>query len=248
MQVNHRPTKILILGKSGSGKTTYFLRFVENADYTTVFLFDHKLEFLHRLGLNPSYSREDLLERLKAGEKFISYHHSEEFPGDAEAGFRFFCEWSFAMGKILGIDGRKRLVGIDEVNRFTGTSDMGWEFGQLIEDGRLQGLDFIGTSHAANQIHNRLRLQLTEIVALRTSEDRPLQFLESNGFDPDEIRSLPVGSFVVKDCEIDEFSRGKLFSCPNPPKRVDAEETEELESSTIPERSTQNAIPDSPAD
>jgi hypothetical protein len=213
MQVHHKPTKILIVGKSGSGKTTYLLRYIKHSDHAQVFIFDHKLEFQEREGILVSNSIDDCTERLKKGEKFISYHYAEEFPGDSETAFQFYCEWIFEVSKVLREDGKSRLFAADEVNRFTGTSDMGWSFRQLIEDGRLQGLDFIGTSHAANQIHNRLRLQLSEIVALRTLDPRPLAFLEENGFDPEAIKSLPTGAFIVKDLDNDSFTSGKLFSC-----------------------------------
>jgi hypothetical protein len=249
MQVHHKPTKILIVGKSGSGKSTYQIRYVENAPYARVFLFDHKLEFEERLGVAACDSTDALVEQIKKGERFLSYHHSSDFPGDSENGFQFFCEWVYEITKVLRDDGQKSLFACDEVNRFTGTSDMGWAFRQLIEDGRLQGLDFCGTSHAANQIHNRLRLQLTEIVALRTLDPRPLAFLEENGFDPEQVKNLPVGAFITKDLDNDTFVTGKLFSCAQKEKVVKAENVEEpTTTTTTTTKEPENAISHSPAD
>jgi hypothetical protein len=221
VQVHHKPTKILIVGKSGSGKTTYELRYVRNSGHATVFIFDHKQEFEEREGIPASISIDECTERLTKGEKFISYHYAHEFPGDAENAFQFFCEWVYEICKALRDDGKERLFACDEVNRFTGTGDMGWAFRQLIEDGRLQGLDFVGTSHAANQIHNRLRLQLSEIVALRTLDPRPLAFLQENGFPVEEIKALPTGAFIAKDLDTDTFTRGKLFSCASSKEEVE---------------------------
>jgi hypothetical protein len=227
MQVHHKPTKILIVGKSGSGKTTYMLRYVMHSGHETVFIFDHKGEFEEREDLVPSLTLDDCGERLKNGEKIVCYQHHSEYPGDADVGFQDFCAWVFRVCRVLREDGKSRLFVCDEVNRFTGTSDMGDDFRCLIEDGRLQGLDFIGTSHAANQIHNRLRLQLSEIVALRTIDPRPLQFLEENGFNPEEVKELQTGEFIAKDLDNDEFSRGKLFSCAQRKETVEAEITDE---------------------
>lgn len=249
MQVHHKPTKILIVGKSGSGKTTYELRYVKNSpDHVTVFIFDHKGEFEEREGIPVCYSIDECAERVKKGEKFISYNYADEFPGNSEDAFQLFCEWVFEVCKILRADGKARLFACDEVNRFTGTGDMGWAFRQLIEDGRLQGLDFIGTSHAANQIHNRLRLQLSEIVALRTLDPRPLAFLEENGFDGEEVKALPTGSYIVKDLDTDEFTRGKLFTCTRKKEPVEAGNnhtekvsTENTENNTPPPQ--ENALP-----
>ena len=152
--------------------------------------------------------------------------------------------------KALREDGQARLFAADEVNRFTGTADMGWSFRQLIEDGRLQGLDFVGTSHAANQIHNRLRLQLSEIVALRTLDPRPLAFLEENGFDPEAVKQLPTGAYMVKDLDTDEFTSGKLFSCAKEKSAVNPEKPEassETSPQTLPE-SQDHALPRTPQD
>jgi len=227
VQVHHKPTKILIVGKSGSGKTTYLLRYIKHSEHAHVFIFDHKLEFQEREGIPVSCSIDECVERLKKGEKYISYHYAAEFPGDSETAFQFYSEWVFEVCKVLREDGKSRLFAADEVNRFTGTADMGWSFRQLIEDGRLQGLDFIGTSHAANQIHNRLRLQLSEIVALRTLDPRPLAFLEENGFDPEAVKALPTGAFIVKDLDTDEFTTGKLFSCAREKNEVIPREEQE---------------------
>src|SRR5271165_5323952 len=101
MQVHHRPVKILIGGKSGSGKTTYLLRYVQNSSFQRYFIFDHKLELQNRLGIATSYNIEEVSERLKKGEKYISYNYSEEFPGAVEEGFQFYCEWCYEVCKAL---------------------------------------------------------------------------------------------------------------------------------------------------
>lgn len=231
MQVHHNPTKILICGKSGVGKTTYMQRYFENAGYNWVFIFDHKSESLTRLGIEPSYSVEEMLEKLKEGQRVISYNHTQEYPGDAKSAFAFFCEWVYETCKILGESGGKSLFVGDEVNRFTSTSggDKDWEFNQLIEDGRLQGLDFIGTSHATNQINNRLRLQLSEVVAMKVNPGQgPLSFLEDLGFDVERVVQLKKGQFISLDLEGDTgFTEGKLFSTGQdlpPPATPDSEE------------------------
>lgn len=224
---------------SGSGKTTYLLRYLEHSGHHRVFIFDHKLETQARLGIPACFSTEEMVEKVKKGEKFISYHHAEEYPGLSDNAFAFFSEWVFEVCKALCEDGKKSLFVCDEVNRFTGNQNMVWEFGQTIEDGRLQGLDFIGTSHAANQIHNRLRLQLSEIVALRSKDVLPLKFLEENGFNADEIRNLQTGEFITKNLTDDSFKKGKLFSCAGKAPRAKPQKTED---NSNPE-TKENALP-----
>jgi len=217
MQVDHKPTKILIVGKSGSGKSTYQTRYVSAGKFNRFFIFDHKTEFAKRCGFELSFSLADIAERIKKGETHLCYHYSQEYPGESETAFQDWCEFVYDFCNHMEADSDggagNSLFVCDEVNRFTTTSDMGGPFKQLIEDGRLQGIDFIGTSHASNQISNRLRLQLSEIVALKTIDPRPLQFLEECGFDPEEVSALDTGQFICKNLDRDIFVRGRLFAC-----------------------------------
>lgn len=228
MQVHHKPVKILIGGKSGSGKTTYLIRYVRNSSFRRYFIFDHKSEFENRMGIEPCYEIEEAGKKLAAGEKHISYHYSDEYPGDVETAFQMFCEWSYEVCKAMEQSGDGKagnsLFVCDEVNRFTTPSELGFGFKQLVEDGRLQGLDLVATSHAANQISNRLRLQLSEIVALKTSDERPLAFLEDSGFDPEEVSRLNRGAYIVKNMDTEVFTRGKLFTCTDNVDEVDDEQ------------------------
>lgn len=228
------------------GKTTYMMRFIEHAPYDHLFVFDHKLEFLQRLNFQPCYNLEECSEKLKKGEKVISYHHSVEDAGESEECFQEFCSWTYEMCKILHAEKGQSLFVGDEVNRFTGTSGLGDGFGVLIEDGRLHGLDFIGTSHASNQISNRLRLQLSEIVTFRLRDERPLKFLEEAGFDVDEIPHLDKGEFIQYDCDADTYSRAHLFKAtetendkkdltPEENKSTGGEEQEKTSSETLQE-------------
>jgi GTPase SAR1 family protein len=224
VQIHHKPSKIAVTGASGTGKTTYVIRYIKNTAYDHVIIYDHKLEFLQRENIQPEFSREQLVERVIKGEKWISYNHMEDFPGESQAGFEWICEWSYEIAKLI----HKRVLFVcDEFNRFTDTHSLGWEFTQLIEDGRLQGLDFIGTAHAGNQIHNRLRLQLTEIVAFNTKDSTPLAFLEENGFDIVEIQQLRIpGEFITKDCVNTKFVRGNLFSLTDRRKSIKLREAD----------------------
>lgn len=209
MLVHHKPIKILVVAQSGSGKTTYVIRYVKNSHHTHKIIFDHKLEFLARESIEPYYSRDELIEAVIRKEPIISYNHLEEFPGNAQGAFEWFCEWVYEVAKVTQ---KPMLFVCDEVNRFTGSTTNDWEFMQSIEDGRLWGLDFIGTSHGANSIHNRLRAQLTEIVAMKTQEPLPLKWLEGHGFDTNEVSNLNVGEFILKDCMRGKFVVGKLFN------------------------------------
>lgn len=225
MQIHHKPTKILTIGCSGSGKTTFVIRFVEVADeYEYKFIFDHKREFQVRMGIEPCANVEEMLERIEKGERTISFAPDVEWPGQKEDAFQFFAEWVFEMAKALQTS---CLFVCDEVNRLTNVNNLGWEFKQLIEDGRLQGLDFIGTAHNANRISGDLRAQITEIICFRTVDRLPLEFVEECGFDPEEVSKLGLGEYISRNTETGEIKRGRLFSKKSKPPAEPEEEAEE---------------------
>lgn len=209
MQIHRQGRKTLSFGQSGFGKTTYLIRDVKNSNYAQYFIFDHKLEFAHRESINPYYSSDELVEAFIKGEKYLAYSPIDEFPGADDEGFRYFCDLTYST--IRARDKGSYLFVCDEVNTFTDGYNPGVEFNQIIKDGRLWGIDFAGTAHAANQISNRLRLQLTEIVAFRTQDASATKFLSECGFDIEQVQSLEVGEFILKDCFKNNFHQGHLF-------------------------------------
>lgn len=241
MQVHHDPTKILVLGRSGMGKTTYVIKYVKHRPQTTAIIFDHKLEFYGREKIEPIYNRKQMTEAIIRKQPIVSFSHLEEFPGDAQGAFEWICEWSYEVARATQSN---YLFVCDEVNRFTGNVGDDWEFNQLIEDGRLWGLDFIGTSHSGNQVHNRLRGQLTEIVAFNTDESLPLQFLAGNGFDPYEVQSLDKGEFLLKSRNLGKFVRGRIFSIDKGEKEQEVDAITEVK----PEENTNEINPNGGSD
>lgn len=218
MQISHKPTKIVITGTSGTGKSTYFTRYLNNAQQDKVFVFDHEGEYSYRTGIEPCRSMEKLAELL--GQRVIVYDCSEDFPGDTAQAFNFFSEWVFEISKEL--PGTK-LFASDEMQKILGTDSIPYEFQCVIETGRRRGIDTIFIYQQINLMHNRLRNQLTEIVTFRHIEKRALQFLEEIGFDPDELRTLDRGEFKILNIDRMEFDSGKFTWSGNKvsEKRVD---------------------------
>lgn len=242
MQVDRVPVKIGIMGKSGSGKTTYQTRFVSAGSYDRYFIFDHKTEISRRLGLELSFSLDEIVERLKQGERHLCYNHSEEFPGGTQEAFQIYAQFVYDFChelELLG-DGQAgdNMFVCDEVNLHTSTSDLGPSFQTLVEDGRLNGIDLCMAAQGSNGVNTKLRGQLSEVVALKTTDARPLAFLEESGFDVEEVRRLERGQFIVHNLDRDIFVRGRLFAGQNQSSGSNvAEETEEIEAD-LPDEET----------
>jgi hypothetical protein len=214
-QIDHRPTKILITGKSGSGKSTYYTRFLDNCDYDKIFIYDHEGEYSVRSGVKPCTNMDELLKELD--KRIIVYDPTIDFQGNSPEGFNFFCEWVFEISRELP---GKKLFATDELQKILGTSTLPWEFCCIIETGRRAGIDTVFVCQQPNLFHNRLRNQLTELVTFRQIDKRALAFLEELGFDPHEVLKLDVGQFQLLDLDTMTFHGGK-FSWSNSKKDVD---------------------------
>lgn len=204
MDLRHRPSKILITGKSGSGKSTYFTRYVANAPHRFKFIFDHEGELAYRLKLSPAISDGDLLDDLPGG--WVLFDPVELFPGDTPGGFNFFCEWVFNVATALP---GEKLFCCDELQKLIGTNTCPWEFALLYETGRRYGVDVVIISQQPNLIHNRVRNPLTEVVTFAQMDPNAMEFLEAYQFNPDEVRALQPGEFLCR--RTDQQVRGRVF-------------------------------------
>lgn len=206
MNFSHRPTKILLTGRSGTGKTTYFLAYLTRAPYRKKFVFDGEGEISHKLGKRPATSPQELLGAL--GGEWIVYDPAKMFPGDTAAGFRFFCDWSFHMGTRLP---GPKLFAADELQKVTDQYGNCKELALILETGRRYEIDAILIAQQPNLIHNRTRNQLTEIVSFAQNDARAVQFLEDMGLAGPTIRNLRPGQFLAKNLQNGKEAAGKVF-------------------------------------
>ena len=82
MQLEHRRFHLGIFGGSGTGKTTYALKFVAHAQAKTVFLFDAEGEFSQRLQVAPARTVYELDQAIASG--WVCFDPHIMFPGDLE--------------------------------------------------------------------------------------------------------------------------------------------------------------------
>ncbi len=205
MDLRHRASKLLITGRSGTGKSTYWTRYVCQAPHRYKFLFDHEGEFSYRLGLPACLTDQDLLAAVPGG--WILFDPVELFPGDTPAGFDYFCEWSFQVSTVLP---GEKLFACDELQKLIGTNACPWEFCLLYETGRRYGIDTVLISQQPNLIHNRIRNPLTEVITFQQMDGNAMEFLESYQFDAGQVRSLAPGEFICRQVSGAE-TRGRVF-------------------------------------
>lgn len=211
--VNHlqhaaAPGCLLLCGKSGSGKTTFALRYlVARRDLTCRFIFEGpKLDISARLGLRLATSEDELTLAMEDG--FVLYDCSAMFPGDRRAGLEWFARWSYDAAAQM--PGRKVLM-VDEVWKYCSPHAIPQALAEWILDGRKLGMETLFASQQPNRINEAITNEVTELIAFRLQGENALAKISGLGLDSAEIASLPLGSFVALNCETGGELRGRLW-------------------------------------
>lgn len=206
MQLSHNPTKLLISGRSGCGKSTYFTKYVDNSLYEYKFIFDHEGEYSYRKGLIPITTENEFLQW--DDRQVTVYDPSNMFEGDLYAGFNFFLDWVFNICNNLK---GKKLFACDELQKLIATGSLDSELTTLIETGRRRGIDWVAVTQQPNLIHNRLRNQITELVSFQQVDSRALKWFDEIGYNTEELKVLKRGEYILLDLEKDfSFTHGKI--------------------------------------
>jgi len=205
----HRPTKIAIVGSSGTGKSTFFTQYISKANYAKIFVFDSEGEYGLRTGSNVCYSTEDLTNSL-ANDLQVVFDPCVMFEGNNEAGFEFFAEWIFTLSKQPSLTNTRKLFAVDEAQTLISTDTVSHWLQCVVETGRRYTLDWLSVQQGLHLVHNRVRLQMTDVVAFRTTEKRALDWLEQNEFPSDEIRSLPDFHYRARNMRTGQLESGVL--------------------------------------
>jgi len=202
----HRPTKTLIVGESGFGKSQYQLRAALGSEHRLKLVFDHKSEFRSLAGSLQVRTPEEIDAAMSSGWVVFDPHHM--FPGKLVEAFRFFCDFAWNAAEAVGFT---KLLVADELKLLT-EGGANQELCRVMEDGRSVGLDVLFTSHNANGLHNRIRGQFTEIVSFFQKTKPALEVMESEFcFDPAIIGRLERGEFVAQNLDSGRFSGGRVF-------------------------------------
>jgi len=195
----------LCAGVSGSGKSTFCLRYLVNADLAVRFCFDAEGEFAHRLDLEPATDAYSLGLALCRG--WVIFDPHALFPGRMDEGFAFFCEWAFALSER--IPGRKVLV-VDEVWKYCSPSAIPPELALVVQTGRKRNLALMVNSQQPQKINGSILNELSEFVCFQMQFPRALEFAAAYGFDPEELRGLPALSFVARNLDSGGELRGRI--------------------------------------
>jgi len=184
------PCSTLLVGMTGSGKTTFALRYLLNVSAACRFVFDDLGQVAGRLhGSHASTSNE--LEAALAT-RWVIFNPHRMFPGDCENAFRFFCQWAYDCSRR---GPGKKVFLADEVWRWCSPQGIPKELAALAQMGRAENLELMTATQMPHKLHSSIAGQATELVAFRLDEPLALARVRELGADPEAVRALPLGSF-----------------------------------------------------
>jgi hypothetical protein len=208
--IAHKPTKVLITGASGTGKTTFALSYLLGSiRHRSIIVYDWQSEIAGRLNL-PAVPLDagavfDALSEFRI--VCIDPQHTET---RAAEGLREVCLLARTWAKEQDTP---TLLAVDELHRLqnTGATGLPDEYIDVLEFGRRDRLDLVIVSQAPNLLHNRVKNQLTELVAFRLVDKRAAEWLTPFGLDYETQLTLERGQFRYCNIETGENRMGRVF-------------------------------------
>ena len=197
----------LVAGSSGTGKTTFALRYLVN-DRKLAWraLWDADGQLASRLGLPAAGTAEDLAASIEDG--WTIYDPNVLFPGRHAEAFAWFCGWVWQMAAT--IQGPKVLL-VDEVWRYCTNVSIPQSLAECIQTGRVRQLSCMFATQRPNRLNEAITNEVTECVAFRLQGPNALARVQELGVPPAEVAGLVPGQWVSVGCQTGKRASGRLW-------------------------------------
>jgi len=197
----------LVAGVSGSGKTTFALRYlVHDRSLALRLVWDPDGQLSTRLGVPPATTVQELA--LAAEDGWIVFDPNVMFPGKHGQGFDWFCRWAYQVAGAR--PGRKCLL-VDEVWRYCTATTIPQSLAECIQTGRVRSLDTLFAVQRPNRLNEAILNEATEFVAFRLQGSNALRTVESLGADGLRVSNLPLGTFESWNLQNGQRLSGRVF-------------------------------------
>lgn len=206
LHVDAKKFILLATGNSGSGKSTFVIRWLANARLSCRFLFDPEGEFADRLGLAAAESPQEMEQSVADG--WMIYDPHAMFPGKLPDAFDFFCQWSFDTASRL--PGNKAVL-VDEVWKYCKPQTIPDPLANIIQTGRKRQIQAAFCTQRPNRLNEAITNEVDELVCFRLQGQNALKSIEHLGADPDEVSTLPPGAYVSQELNRGTVLRGRLW-------------------------------------
>jgi len=200
------PANTLIVGMTGSGKTTFAIRYLLNVQATCRFVFDDLGRFATRLKTRPCYTALDLETAL--GTRWVIFNPHRMFQGETEKAFRFFCQWVYdASCRGPG----KKLCVVDELWQWCSPHAIPKELALVCQTGREENLELVNCTQLPHRVNASIIGQSTELVCFRLDERLALDCVAGYGIDRQTASNLPLGHYVARNRLSGGMLKGRMW-------------------------------------
>ena len=197
----------LVTGRSGTGKTTFCLRYLVNASQLRGrWIWDADGQISARLGLPAASTADELEASLEDG--WSIYDPNSMWPGRHGEGFAWFSAWAYAAAARTA--GPSVLL-VDEVWRYCTPHAIPQPLAECIQTGRVRGLSCMFATQRPNKLNGAVVNEVTECVAFRLQDRMGLAIVEECGLPASEVSALVPGSWLAVSCETGARSSGRLW-------------------------------------
>jgi hypothetical protein len=179
---------------TGSGKTTFALRYLLNAPAAAYFIFDDLGRAATRLRIRPARTAREVEQALAS--RWVVFNPHTMFPGETKQAFRWFCSW---IAHVAQRGPGRKLVMVDEVWQWQTPSGLSGEFARLVQAGREDGVELVLCTQLPHKLHAAVVGQAAEVVAFRLDERLALAKLAELGFRPAEVANLPLWHWIARN-------------------------------------------------
>lgn len=185
------PANTLIVGMTGSGKSTFALNYLRAANVACRFIFDDLGRAATRLKVTPSYTAREV--EIALGKRWVVFNPHRMFPGDTKNAFRWFCDWTY---RTSCRGPGKKLFLVDELWQWCSPTEMPKELALVVQTGREENLELVTATQLPHKVNASITGQSTELVCFRLSEPLALNRVKELGAAPDVCAAAPLGQFV----------------------------------------------------
>jgi hypothetical protein len=200
------PANTLIVGMTGSGKSTFAYRYLLNRQAVCRFIFDDLGRAAVRLSARPCYTARECEQALATG--WVIFNPHRMFPGDTKQAFRWFCDWVYT-ASCRGPG--KKLFLIDEVWQWQDGRSIPKELALCAQTGREEGIELVLATQLPHKVNDAITGQSTELICFRLQEPKALDRVTELGANRDEVQALPLGTFIAYNRLSGGTLTGKLF-------------------------------------